>query len=89
MIHLYIYFLIIYVDKFWFYIFVRIYFLFGVIKENKGPGRAWPESDTRTGLQCRGQWQVRLTSARTVESGAGNDGVCRIDRQDSCWHVRD
>ena len=47
MIHLYIYFFIIYIDKFWFYIFIRIYILFGGIKENKGPRRAWSQSDTR------------------------------------------
>ena len=75
MIHLYIYFHIMYVEKFWLYIFSHI-FLFAMIKENGGSWHAWPESDTRTGLQCR----AAVASVRTTERGACNDMICRIER---------
>ena len=68
MIHLYIYFFIIYIDKFWFYIFIRIYILFGGIKENKGPRRARPQSDTRMGSAAG---TTVLVSVRTTGSPGG------------------
>ena len=61
-------FFIIYIDKFWFYIFIRIYILFGGIKENKGPRRAWPQSDTRMGSAVG---TTVLVSVRTTGSPRG------------------
>ena len=58
------------------FIFFSHIFLFGMIKENGGSWHAWPESDTRTGLQCR----AAVASVRTTERGACNDMICRIER---------
>ena len=65
---LHIFFFIIYIDKFWFYIFIRIYILFGGIKANKGPLRAWPQSDTRMGSAVG---TTVLVSVRTTGSPGG------------------
>ena len=72
MIHLYIYFFIIYIDKFWFYIFIRIYILFGGIKENKGPRRACPQFDTRMGSAVG---TTVLVSVRTTGSRPAGNAV--------------
>ena len=53
-----------------------------MIKENGGSWHAWPESDTRTGLQCR----AAVASVRTTERGACNDMICRIER--ACARIR-
>ena len=49
-------------------------------------------SDGRTGLQCSGPWPVE--SHECADCGersrtAGNDGTCRIDRQDRSWRARE
>ena len=47
--------------------FCSYIFLFGMIKENGGSWHAWPESDTRTGLQCRAVRQWRVCGLRRGE----------------------
>ena len=55
MIHLHIYFRIIYVDKFWFYIFVHLYFFIGMMKENGGIGHSDGRTNVRTAERGAGQ----------------------------------
>jgi len=83
--------------------FCSFIFFYWNDKRERGPRRAWAftwldivllalwESDTRTGRVCsavgRGDW--RVTNVRTGQWEAGNDGTCRIDRQDRSWRARE
>ena len=104
MIHLHTYFRIIYVDKFWFYIFVHLYFFIGMIKENGGHGvhgRSpgwilcfWPFGNRTLGRPDGSAVQWAVESHECADCGersrtAGNDGTCRIDRQDRSWRARE
>jgi len=64
------------------FIFLFIYIFVWNDKRERRVMHAWPELDTRTGLQCR----AAVASVRTTERGACNDMICRIER--ACARIR-